>query len=243
MELSLNPAFNLDRFKAELSQSRRGRMNSFLDEAGANKLYKALVEQKDWNLLTYSQGRHVDLDYNGMLQRPPADWKRLEEIAYAEAKNGFGYYFCNVPLYDLAKSGKRSDLPLLEAYRIMNSPEVLAIAREATGATDIAYADAQATKYLSGHFLTTHDDDVGGKNRRAAYVLSMTKNWRADWGGQLQFFGEDGQVERAFVPGFNTLSVFLVPQRHAVSALAPFAGAPRFSITGWFRAGKDPDRR
>jgi Rps23 Pro-64 3,4-dihydroxylase Tpa1-like proline 4-hydroxylase len=36
-------------------------------------------------------------------------------------------------------------------------------------------------------------------------------------------------------PRFNALHLFKVPQRHSVSLVAPFAGAPRLSITGWLR--------
>ena len=32
------------------------------------------------------------------------------------------------------------------------------------------------------------------------------------------------------------LNVFAVPQMHAVSTVAPFAGGPRYSVTGWWRA-------
>jgi len=33
------------------------------------------------------------------------------------------------------------------------------------------------------------------------------------------------------------LSLFDVRHVHSVTYVAPFAGAPRLSITGWFRAG------
>lgn len=240
MDLSINPECDVTGLKTGLARNRRGRMDAFLSDSAANRLFEALTEQKDWNLQAYTQGRHINIDYNGMKQRPREEWDRLKDIVHAEARHGFGYFFCNVPLYDIAHHGKFPGHPLLAAYRLMNSPRVLDIVREATGARDISFADAQATKFLPGHFLTAHDDDVCDKNRRAAYVLSMTKTWRADWGGQLQFFDDEGHVDRAFVPGFNALSIFLVPQNHAVSALSAFADAPRLSITGWFRTGDDP---
>ena len=43
-------------------------------------------------------------------------------------------------------------------------------------------------------------------------------------------------MEEAFTPAFNSLNVFKVPAQHAVSIVAPFAGAPRLSITGWIRS-------
>ena len=64
--------------------------------------------------------------------------------------------------------------------------------------------------------------------------------WRADWGGALQFFGPDGNVSEAFTPAFNVLNVFKVPAVHSVAMVAPFAGASRYSITGWLRSGANP---
>jgi Rps23 Pro-64 3,4-dihydroxylase Tpa1-like proline 4-hydroxylase len=39
---------------------------------------------------------------------------------------------------------------------------------------------------------------------------------------------------KGFIPRFNALNLFTVPQRHNVSAVPPVAPVDRFSITGWF---------
>jgi Rps23 Pro-64 3,4-dihydroxylase Tpa1-like proline 4-hydroxylase len=67
-------------------------------------------------------------------------------------------------------------------------------------------------------------------------VINLGHDWQADWGGLLQFFDESGQVTESFVPRYNTLSLFRVPQLHAVSLVAPWAERPRFGITGWFQS-------
>jgi Rps23 Pro-64 3,4-dihydroxylase Tpa1-like proline 4-hydroxylase len=79
-------------------------------------------------------------------------------------------------------------------------------------------------------------DKTGRKLRRAAYVFNLTPRWQPDWGGQLQFIGPDGHVAEAWVPRFNALNVFAVPQPHAVSIVAPFAVGARYSVTGWLLA-------
>jgi Rps23 Pro-64 3,4-dihydroxylase Tpa1-like proline 4-hydroxylase len=63
----------------------------------------------------------------------------------------------------------------------------------------------------------------------------MTPRWRVDWGGLLLFVDERGNVSRGLTPAFNALNLFRTPQPHTVSAVAPFAGANRLSITGWLR--------
>ena len=66
-------------------------------------------------------------------------------------------------------------------------------------------------------------------------MLNVSPVWRAEWGGLLMFLDEAGDVTETFTPAAGTLNVFRVPQSHAVSMVAPFAAAPRYSITGWWR--------
>ena len=122
-----------------------------------------------------------------------------------------------------------------ELYCFSARWDFIAFVRAVTGMSAIAFADAQATLYRPGDFLTAHDDTAAGKNRLAAYVLSMTPAWRADMGGILEFLDANGHVGGGYVPTFNALNLFRVPQVHCVSQVSLF-GALRYSVTGWFRS-------
>jgi len=117
----------------------------------------------------------------------------------------------------------------------LNSPAFISVMRRLTGMEAIAFADANATLYRPGDFLSAHNDLVPGQNRLAAYVISMTPDWRADWGGVLQFLDAGMNVEEGYVPAFNALNLFRVPRAHQVSRVAP-GGGSRYSITGWLRS-------
>ena len=67
-----------------------------------------------------------------------------------------------------------------------------------------------------------------------AYVFNLTKDWNPNWGGYLNFYDDDGNIEFGLRPSFNVLNMFAVPKQHSVSMLTPFTGAFRYSITGWF---------
>jgi Rps23 Pro-64 3,4-dihydroxylase Tpa1-like proline 4-hydroxylase len=123
-----------------------------------------------------------------------------------------------------------------EVPGFLNGSDFLALVRGVTGDDRIDFADAQATRYRPGHVLTGHDDAAEGKNRLYAYVLNLTRDWRADWGGVLAFEGADGHIGAGFVPAFNALNIFAVPMRHAVTQVATFAPRDRLSITGWLRS-------
>ncbi|GAB4520813.1 MAG: 2OG-Fe(II) oxygenase family protein [Amphiplicatus sp.] len=238
--LRLNQKLEFAPWRERVVARGRAQIPDILEADAAKRILTRLEMAPRWNLATQCGDRHLDLDAKGMEARPTKDRAQFLALVHDQARDGFGYLFNNIPIYDIYHRRKGKDHPLNEVFELLNSAPMLEFARAITGCEDIGFADAQATRYLAGHFLTEHDDNVAGKNRRAAYVLSLSPKWRPDWGGLTLFFDEQGRVEEVFTPKFNTLSIFTVPQRHAVSAVAPFAGAPRYSITGWFRAGEDP---
>ena len=155
--------------------------------------------------------------------------------AQGRAADEFQYVYENYPVADAYKSGRLKVDGLKSVFEFMNSEPVISALKTVSG-KPIEFCDMQVTRYGPGHVLTPHVDGVAGKNREFAYVLGLTPNWSAVWGGQLQFLTDDGEVEQSFVPAFNTLSIFAVPCLHHVSQVASFAPKPRVSLTGWFRS-------
>ncbi|WP_300541042.1 2OG-Fe(II) oxygenase family protein [Maricaulis sp.] len=195
-----------------------------------------------WMLVTRLGGRHVMLDAAEMEMLDPGRRAEFERHVVAGAREGFQYLYDAYPLYGKWHAGTlRQEAPALaDMFEFLNSDAFLDPMRELLDAPDIGFVDAQLTRYRAGHFLTEHDDSVDKGNRIAAYVLSLSSDWKAEWGGQLQFLDTAGAVTHSFVPRCNTLSVFRVPQPHLVTQVASYARGGRISITGWFRAGDDP---
>ena len=158
---------------------------------------------------------------------------RMRE-AQACAREGFAYLYLGYQMITAYVKGRDPGHPLHQLTEFLNSPEFLDFVRAVTGEQTVLKVDAQATFYRPGDFLNLHDDSGVGE-RRAAYTLGVTRRWRPDWGGQLLFHAEDGEITRGLPPGFNVLTLFKVPQAHSVPPVANYAGGPRFSITGWLR--------
>ncbi len=57
----------------------------------------------------------------------------------------------------------------------------------------------------------------------ARQLIGFTSEWRADSGGVLQFIDRDGHIAAGYVPKFNVLNLFRVPQKHGVSYVTPAA--------------------
>jgi Rps23 Pro-64 3,4-dihydroxylase Tpa1-like proline 4-hydroxylase len=95
--------------------------------------------------------------------------------------------------------------------------------------------DFSMGKYTESHFIAPHDDraykEVNGEHfsRHIAVIYYSSKNWKAEFGGQLV----DMVTGKEYVPEFNSLVAFRVPRFHQVKpVLVP--SLERYSIFGWF---------
>ncbi len=235
-------AADLDRRQIAPIYARAGRVHiaPILAQGCAERLLAELIHEIPWQLHLNDEARPINLQGDGFDRLDEADRRRFLESVYANAARRFQYLFNSFPVSDAYIRGEHASRYVMRAYEFLNSAEFLDFIRDITAARDITFADAQATLYRPGHFLTCHDDDVRGKNRRVAYVLNLTPQWQSDWGGILQFVDRDGHISEGYTPVFNALNLFRVPQAHAVSYVAPFALGGRYSITGWLRSGR-PD--
>lgn len=221
---------------AEFASRGRVRIRNVLDAASASRLHRALRSEVPWQLVYHDGTRNVIVEAADFEKLGPAGQRELMQRVLAGARERFQYLYHSYPMVTAYLNGQDPQLFLHRVLEWLNEPTTLETARRISGIPSLKKADAQATLYRPGHFLTLHDDGgTGNEMRRVAYVLNMTEGWRADWGGQLQFIAADGEVEESWLPGFNTLALFRVPMRHAVSYIAPYAIRPRLAITGWFR--------
>jgi Rps23 Pro-64 3,4-dihydroxylase Tpa1-like proline 4-hydroxylase len=225
--------------KSELARvfKEAGRVHipEFLDPESALRIYRTLADQEEWNLAWNDRGKHTDLSYTGVLDWTTEQRDSLEERIHAQAETAFEYCYAAIPIYDIYRNKQMPGHFFNQIYELFMRPSLIDFVGHITGDSSIAYADMQATRYSRGHFLNEHDDNIEGKNRVAAYVLNLTPEWRRDWGGALVFTDQNGKSGSCFFPTYNALNIFSVPQKHSVSFVTPFAGAHRYSITGWFR--------
>ncbi len=236
----LSFARGLDPARLAPTFARHGRLHlpGLLPAHQAKAVGAALAGPVPWHRSLNAHGKSYDIGFEALEAMPPERRAELDAAIVAGGRSGFQYQFDAWRLSDLMEAGQRTGsalAPLESAYDFVNSEPFLAFIRKLTNDPRPAYADAQATRYRAGDFLTAHDDDVEGKNRLYAYVLNFTPVWRPDWGGLLVFHDIDGHLSEGYSPTFNALNIFRVPQQHAVTQVASFVGAERLSITGWIR--------
>lgn len=234
LDSGLRPANYAPVFK----QYERLHIPGILVPADAAALAGAVAGSTAWrrSIRQSDDGTDLDIPIDEYTALDAAERDALERRAHQTARDAFRYMFDTVRIGQDLDAGRPVEPALAAWQAFVNDAPFLDFLRTLTGDDRIVYCDAMATRYLPGHFLTAHDDAAPGKHRLYAYVLNLTARWRADWGGILMFLDEEDHVAEGYTPSFNALNIFRVPQRHAVSMVAPYAGEPRLSITGWVRS-------
>ena len=231
----INPKLDLAPYREEFESCGRVRISDIFRTDFAEEIYAAL-QQAPWGALFRVKGKTVSVAREGLAAYTPRDLMNLRKVIFAETAKGFQFSYHSLALKH-AKGAAWDNKQVVPALRAcLESEEFLEIARNVSGFEAIRSITAQATCYVPESFLSAHDDVSDNvENRLVAYVLGITKDWKFDWGGFLQFLDpESGKVIDSFPPTFNSLMLFRVPQWHSVSFVAPFALKPRISVTGWY---------
>lgn len=234
-DIRLSPDLDVDALRDAFAGRRRLHIPGILAAPSAEAVAAALEAETAWKMTCAAGGGYFELPLNGRVAADPDKQSWIDEARVDGASPLVQYMFDTRRLGPDADKDRTPDAA--EAvHAFLNTPVFLDFIRAVTGDDRVDLADAQASRYRPGHVLTAHNDVAAGKNRLYGYVLNFTREWRADWGGNLLFYGEDGHIEHGWTPVFNALNLFVVPTRHAVTQVASFAPRDRYSIVGWIRS-------
>lgn len=230
----LNPALDLAALAARFEQTGRLRIDNALRPEVAEFLRETLENQVPWYI--------AFRDASGKRKLAESEWDALDEAGRQRmraeildiARSDFQFTYRSYMMITAYLNGHDPDLPLHRIVELLNRGDWLKPMATIIGDASVTKVNCQATLYRPGDFLTMHNDSSDKEHRLAAYVINLSRDWQADWGGLLQFLNDDGDVIDTFVPQFNSLSVFSTPALHCVSPTAEFAGGSRAAITGWF---------
>ena len=232
--IRLNPRLDPRDYAQAYARDGMVQVADLLAPESAEWLALALEHDTPWNLSlkTPSGGALVSPEEMAAQGREVLGARARD--ALEEARNGFSFIYLAYPIITAFLEGKEPGHATHALAQFFNDTPFIAFAKAVTGEDTVTKIDAQATWYRPGDFLTQHND-TGVGERRAAYTLGLTRDWRPDWGGQLLFHDAAGDIERGFKPGFNQWTVFKTPRMHSVAPVAAYATGKRRSITGWLR--------
>lgn len=225
---------DIEHWRHALAQRSRIQIPGFLQPAAADALARELAEAVPWQMAERSEGESRTTPRGAYPD--DAEFARLLQRGYARAADSYQFAYDSYMLVKAAMEGWDPDLLVHGVLRFFNTPQFIEFARHLTDDPGITHATAQCTRYRPGHYLLPHEDLDVSEGRRYAFVVNLGRDWRPDWGGQLQFLDAGDAVVDTFLPRWNSLSLFRVPQRHQVTLVAPWAARPRHAITGWWLA-------
>src|SRR4030095_1578629 len=113
----------------------------------------------------------------------PVDRMTLALESCQRARDHFAYFHDSHQLSRDGEAYARPGHAFAGLVDFLNGSAFLGFIRGVTGLDGIALADAEATLFRPGDYLTRQDGMAEGKNRVAGYELSLTPAWRLDWGG------------------------------------------------------------
>ncbi len=232
----LNPALDLGKY-AEI-YARRGivQIPDLLTADAAAELDRILSGQVPWRVLaTDKNDKPIHFTQAELSAMPREQRDAFFRDVMARARQNRGFFYHTYPLIEAYLNGWDPGHPIHTITEFVNTADWLGLGRRVTGVNAITKADAHATAYSPTHFLTRHLDIGDDRERRAAYVLGMTKGWQPDWGGLLLFLNEKQDVTEGYLPRFNVLTIFDIKYLHTVTQVSSFAGGVRRAVTGWFR--------
>lgn len=206
------------------------RIHDFLEPDFAERIYDCLMNEVSWGLACRLDGEpqtFLNTPDKNYLDHPVRN--KLE----SQLAEPFQFVYNTYMMVTAYIERRDPDLYLHKVLEWLNSPETLEYFRKLIQSNLVRKINAQATRYIPGHFLTQHNDENKKEGRLYAYVLGMTKDWNPDWGGLLNILNDNGEIVNTLIPEFNSLSIFKVPQNHFVSYVTPEAKGQRIGITGW----------
>lgn len=234
-KLEINPTLNVADLKKQYAETGRLQVNAFFTQQTAEYLQALILNNKHWFLAYNEEGQYYESQYSEVKALPPTIYAKFMNAIFSRAKHKFQYVFKQYYISQAIKLKEDPNHPLHQVEEFFNSDIYLNFMRELTGESDIKYADSYASHYEPGHFLTDHDDTHATQDRVAACTFSLCKQWNPNWGGHLVFYDEQGNIIEGFIPNFNTLNIFKIPQRHAVQQVTPFAAESRISLLSWLQ--------
>ena len=234
VKIKLGKGHDTKALAKEFKKNNRLKITDLLAADAAEGLLSSLFDDTSW-MISYSDGGKIESLTSAEVKALSEDENNKMMLkVYKAAEDGYQAYLYTYPLDKSDPKATKDDLFAYKALDFVNSEPMLKFVREVTGISTLKSATADANWYHRDHFSTLNKDVESDDKKRVAYTINLTKDWLPDWGAILQFHDNDGHVTDGYLPTYNALEIFTVPQDHSISIVAPFVGHPRLSITGWF---------
>jgi SM-20-related protein len=232
----LNPAIDIDLAQASFAFQRRVQIGAIFEETCANAIHACLVQETPWGFAWWNGHTTAFLCKQEIDALAAEHAGHIAQHVQALARSGeFSFAFHCHPLFaSIEAQAKWMTPPLLDdLLAFLNSRDLLELVKEISNCSKICKADAHATLFAPNQFQSPQQENGTGQ-KRLAYALNFTHDWREDWGGYLQFYGANGDILQGYKPQYNSLSLCDVSQAYGISVVPSHAPYGHLAIRGYF---------
>lgn len=228
----LRNLLDTNQLRCEYEKKNRIFIKDILQRDAAISLTHSLAKEIPWQIGYMEKGIPHVFSAQNLANMSTEQWDLIQKGIIAQGSKGFQFCYGHYSVTDTNTQECQADAFINKFRDFLLSDQFFEFARAVTGIPEVCKLEILAARFLPGNFLMVHDDHAKPE-RKVAFVFSLARDWRVDWGGLTHFLEPDGAVSDTFVPTFNSLSMFNVPVPHAVSYIMPFAQQPRYTVTGW----------
>jgi Rps23 Pro-64 3,4-dihydroxylase Tpa1-like proline 4-hydroxylase len=227
MNLNISLDNDIEKLKEEFNNKKKVIIKKILLPEFAEILLKYSLLDKNWVLAS-----GIDkIRYENRIDF--ANQKKNDmiglEVNKAYSQNRFSYIFHRT------MNNKNPSLIEQNLRHLLESKDFINFLNSVTNMNLTKLTTMFMSKYRSGHFLSPHSDKGNG---RLAFVISLSKDWKPQYGGLLHFLSQDREtIIDTYCPIFNNMIIFGVDeldQPHFVSHVSPHVLFNRISIGGWY---------
>lgn len=230
MNYKLNGALKTRALAKEYKKTGRVRVIDALERKSADNLSSTIEQMAIWSKV-YLVGD--DEQRVTSTQEQSKTNRRLREAVeriYLQARDQYQYlrYECLTSTIPNAKDPKA----LKDADKFFKSDEFRDFLRAIAGVKDGELENVQARWLNREQFMS--DSGLAKKlaDCKLWFSMDVTRKWRPQWGGNLEFLDGDGAIEEIWSPLFNSLNIYTGGTRHSISYVTPYHDAFCLSICG-----------
>ena len=227
----INNNLDINKINTEFNENARVSIKNILNDEFAQHLYNYL------NKLPNSLWHTACVYSNTKYMKPNIEkYKNKNKDFINKANISFSIGEFSYSLNRTMNSENSMNYTEFILRKTLNSEEFISLLNSCLGMELTKLNDLFISLYKPLNFLSPHCDVQNGI---IAVTISLTKDWKPQYGGNLCFLSEDRtKIIDTIVPSFNSLYAFYIPTNtgipHFVSHVAPRVIPKRFTITMWY---------
>ena len=230
MDYHLNPNLDLEALAEGFKKSNRVQVKNALDEKSADALSETIEKMAIWRWVFLDRNSEWVMSSEQVNQMTERRRKELMQRLFLQAREGFQYLRFECPTDEIPDA--KDPKALTDADVFFKSNDFRDFLRAVSGEKDGEPRGLHARwlnreKFMADSALATDRPDC-----KLYFSMDVTRTWRPNWGGQLMFLDDDGEIEEAWAPAFNRLNIYSASARHFINYVAPYEGGLALSICG-----------